>query len=112
MTLARSYSLVRSVTMAQQAPSPIDNAETQSLREEVEAQTALTAKAKRALRLAESEISCLRAELRQSSNKETHIRAKGRWAIKDLEDKLTAESASHARTKELNSKLSRFELLT
>ena len=44
----------------QQQP-PTDNVDAQ---EEIEAQTAITAKAKKALRLAKSEIDRLRAELR------------------------------------------------
>ena len=57
------------------------------------------------MRQAESEIDRLRAELRQSSDRETDIRAKGRKAIKDLDEKLTTESAAQAITKEANSKL-------
>ena len=44
-------------------------------------------------------------ELRQSSDRECDIRAKGRKAIKGLEDKLTAESSAHTLTKDANSKL-------
>ena len=95
----------RSVTTAWQAPSPTNNAENQSLREEVEAQTLLAVKAKRVVRLAESIIDSLHAQLRQSSDRETDIQAKGWRTIKGLDDKVTAESAAHALTKKANSKL-------
>ena len=79
--------------------------EVQMLREEVEAQAALTAKAKRATKLAETKIDRLRSELRQSSDREADIRAKGRKAVKTLQDKLDAEVAAHGRTKEEKEKL-------
>ena len=75
------------------------------LREEVEAQAALTAKAKRATKLAEMEIDCLRSELRQSSDREANIRVKGRKAVKTLQDKLDVEVAAHGQKKEEKEKL-------
>ena len=45
------------------------------MRDEVEAQNALTTKAKWALRLAESEIDCLHVELHESLDREIDIRA-------------------------------------
>ena len=62
---------------------------------EVEAQTTIATKAKKAAKLAETEIDRLHTELCQSSDRETNIRAKGRKAIKALEDKLQAEEVAH-----------------
>ena len=44
-------------------------------------------------------------ELRESSDRECDIRAKGRKSVKSIEEKLTTESAAHALTKDANSKL-------
>ena len=76
-----------------------------TLRDEVEAQTAIAAKAKRATQLAKTKIDRLRIELHQSSSREVDIRAKGRRAAKALEDKLDAEIAAHISTKEEKRKL-------
>ena len=62
-------------------------------------------KAKRAIRQAKSEIDRLHVELRESSDRECDIRAKGRKAVKGLKDKLIVESAAHALMKDANSKL-------
>ena len=100
----RIVELERDVNTAQHQP-PIISVDIQAQQEEIEAQTAIAAKAKRALRQAESEIDRLHAELRQSSDRECDIWAKGRKAVRDLEEKWTAESAAHALTKEANNKL-------
>ena len=55
--------------------------------------------------LAQSEIDWLRFELRQSSDRGTDIRAKGRKAIKVLEEKLGNEQKAYAVTKEEKAKL-------
>ena len=86
------------------APAP-HNTEVQMLMEEVKAQAALTAKAKRATTLAETEIDRLKLELCQSSNREGDIRAKGCKAVKTLQEKLHVEVAAHGRTKEEKEKL-------
>ena len=57
------------------------------------------------MQLVESKIDLLHSELRHSSDREKDIQAKGRKAVKDLEEKLKAEAAAHTRTKEENSKL-------
>ena len=51
------------------------------------------------------EIDRLRAELHQSSDRETNICAKGRKAIKNLEHQLQAKVATHKATKEEYEKL-------
>ena len=79
--------------------------EVQMLREEVEAQAVLTAKAKSATKLAEMEIDCLRSELRQSSDREANIRAKGYKAAKTLQDKLDSEVVAHGGIKEEKEKM-------
>ena len=76
-----------------------------TLRENLEAQKAILAKAKKATQMAETEIDRLRAELRQSSDREVDARAKGRLAVKTLEGKLQAEVTMHSRTKEEYEKL-------
>ena len=102
----RIAELERTTTTAQQNPGLTSNDDASTtLREEVEAQTAIAAKAKRATQLTESKIDRLRAELRQSSDREKDVWAKGRRAVKALEDKLEAETATHTRTKEENRKL-------
>ena len=53
----------------------------------------------------ESEIDRLHAELRQSLDRETDIRAKGRRAVKALEDKQEVEATIHNSQKEENKKL-------
>ena len=61
--------LERGVTTTQQKSGPTDsNATSQTLREEVELQTAIATKAERVAQLVESEIDYLRAELHQSSD--------------------------------------------
>ena len=65
----------------------------------------MTEKAKRALRKEESEIDCLRGELRQSSERERDIQAKGRKAVKILEEQLSMEHAAHDLTTYANNKL-------
>ena len=98
--------LERSTTTVQQHLKLTSNDDTsKNLREEVEAQIAIAIKAKNATQLAESKIDRLRVELRQSSDKEEDIRAKGRRAVKALEDKLEAETTEHTSTKEENVKL-------
>ena len=63
--------------MAQPVSAPASHvAELQILREEVEAQVAITAKTKRAIKVAESEIDRLRSDLRQSSDKDANIQEK------------------------------------
>ena len=84
---------------------PTISVDIQAQQEEIEAQTAIAAKAKRALRQAESEIDRLRAELQQSSSTECDIQAKGCTAVRDLEEKWSAESAEQALTKVANNKL-------
>ena len=70
--------LEHNVTMALQNHKPASGEDTSiTLQEEIATQKAIAAKAKRATLLAEFEIHHLRAELRQSSNRETNIRAKG-----------------------------------
>ena len=81
------------------------DAEVTTLREEVAAQAAIAAKAKKATQLAETEINRLQLELCQSSDREADIRAKGRKAVKTIQDKLDAEIAAHGRTKEERDKL-------
>ena len=77
----------------------------QALREELEAQIAITAKAKKVAQLAQLEIDRLRSELRQSLDRETDIRAKGHKAVKVLEEKLGNEEKPHAAIKEEKGKL-------
>ena len=102
----RIMDLEHSVTMAPENPEPAKGEDPSiTLQEEIAAQKAIAAKAKRATQLAESEIDRLRSELRQSSDREKDIRAKGRKAVKALEEKLEAEAAAHTRTKEENTKL-------
>ena len=61
----RIAQLASNTTTTQHIPGPTPNDnELNTLREEVEAQTAIAAKAKRATQLAETEIDRLRAELR------------------------------------------------
>ena len=49
------------------------------------------------------EIECLRSELRQSSDREADIQAKGFKAVKELQEKLDAEIVAHVlTTRELN----------
>ena len=55
-----------------------------SLTEEVEAQTLIAAKAKKAVELAEMEIERLRSKLRQSSDRKTEIWAKARKGMKEI----------------------------
>ena len=71
--------------MTQQAPAPTSQAtELQNLREEIEAQAAITEKAKRATEPAESEIDLLRSKLYQSLDREVDIQAKGRKVVKTI----------------------------
>ena len=102
----RIAELERDVTTTRWKSGPTNNnAASQTLRKEVEAQNAIATKAKSATQLAESEIDHLRAELCQSSDRETNIRAKGCKAIKAREEKLRVETTTHTITKEENSKL-------
>ena len=89
----RIAELERSVTRAQQQTP--DRAREPSHDKEKEAQTVTTQKTKRALRKAESEIDRLRGELRQSSEREREIRAKGRKAVRKLEEQLAMEHSAH-----------------
>ena len=66
-------------------------------------ETAL-AKAQKAADTAEIEIGRLRDELRQSSDRETNVRAQARKAVKDAQDKLQDEVAAHKRTMDAISK--------
>ena len=50
--------------------------------------------------MAEMEIGRLRDELRQSSDRETNVRAQARKAVKDAQEKLQAEVTAHKRTLE------------
>ena len=100
----RITELETNATTTQQATPPPNQA-IDALKEEIEAQTAIASKAKRVVQLAESEIDHLRAELRQSSDREKDIRANGRKAVKTLEEKLVAETAQHTWTKEENAQL-------
>jgi chromosome segregation ATPase len=94
-TQDRIAELERTVNTAQ-PQNPTSSVNIQAQQEEIEAQTVIAEKAKRALGQAESEIDRLRVELRQSSD---------RKAVKDLEEKWATESAAHALTKEANNKL-------
>ena len=62
-------------------------------------ETAL-AKTQKAAETAETEIGRLRDELRQSSDRETNVRAQARKAVKDAQEKLQAEVTAHKRTLE------------
>ena len=95
----RIAQLESNTTTVQHIPGPTPN------NNEVKAQTAIAAKAKRVMQLADTDIDRLHVELRQSSNKEADIRAKGRWVAKALEDKLNAEIATDISTKEGKRKL-------
>ena len=97
--------LERSVAMVQQQPPPTSSTDILTHKKEIEAQIAVTEKAKRALRKEESEIDCLRGELRQSSERERDIQAKGRKAVKILEEQLSMEHAAHDLTTYANNKL-------
>ena len=101
----RIAELERSVTRAQQQTLVPDRTSEPSHEKEIEAQMAATEKAKRALRKAESEIDRLRGELRQSSERERDIRAKGRKAIKSLEEQLAMEHSAHDVTTGANNRL-------
>ena len=57
-------------------------------------------KTKKAVETVEMEIRRLRDELRQSSDRETNIRAQARKAVKEAEEKLQAEVTAHKRTME------------
>ena len=65
---------------------------------------ATTEKAKRALRKVESKIDRLRGELRQSSERERDIRAKGRQAVRRLEEQLAVEHSAHDITTSANNR--------
>ena len=67
--------LERDVNTAQHQP-PTTSIDIQAQQEEIEAKTAIAAKAKRTLRQVESEIDRLRAELRQSSDRECDARCR------------------------------------
>ena len=99
----RIAELERNVTRAQQQTP--DRAREPSHDKEKEAQTVTTQKTKRALRKAESEIDRLRGELRQSSEREREIRAKGRKAVRRLEEQLAMEHSAHDVTTSENTRL-------
>ena len=102
----RITQLEKNVTTATTIPTQVhDNNAANTLWEELGAQKAILAKAKKATQMAETEIDRLRAELRQSSDREADARVKGRQAVKTLEGKLQAEVAMHNRTKEEYEKL-------
>ena len=56
------------------------------------------AKTQKAVETAEMEIGRLRDELRQSSDRETNVRAQVRKAVKEAEEILQAEVTAHKRT--------------
>ena len=91
----RIAELERSVTRAQQQTPPPDRTNEPTHEKELEAQIAANEKDKRTLREAESEIDRLRGELQQSSERERDIRAKGRKAVKSLEEQLAMEHSAH-----------------
>ena len=101
----RIAELERSVTRAHQQTPPPDHTNEPTHEKEIEAQIAATEKAKRSLRKAESEIDRLRGELRQSSERERDIRAKGRKAVKRLEEQLAMEHLAHDVTTSANNRL-------
>ena len=101
----RIAELERSITRAQQQTPVPDRVREPSHDKEVEAQTVTTEKTKRALRKAESEIDRLRGELRQSSERERDIRAKGRKAVRKLEEQLAMEHSAHDVTTSENNRL-------
>ena len=107
--LQRAYTriaeLERSITRAQQQTPVPDRTREPSHDKEVEAQMVTTEKIKRALRKAESEIDRLRGELRQSSVRERDIRAKGRKAVRRLEEQLATEHSAHDVTTSKNNRL-------
>mgnify|MGYP000438619147 CR=1 FL=1 len=72
----------------------------QRLTDEVEAQTTMVAKEKKAADIAEMEIGHLWDELWQSSNRENDIRAMARKSIKELKEKLDTETLAHKQTVE------------
>ena len=61
---------------------------------------ATLAKTQKATETAEMEIGQLRDELRQSSDRETNVRAQARKAVKDAQEKLQDEVTTHKRTME------------
>ena len=83
----------------------LDNNASNTLQEDLEAQKAIVAKAKKATQMAETEIERLRAGLHQSSDREADARAKGHQVVKTLEGKLQTEVAVRSRTKEEYEKL-------
>ena len=101
----RIAELERSVTRAQQQTPVPDRNREPSHEKEIEAQMVTTEKTKRALRKAESEIDRLRGELRQSSERERDIRAKGRKAVRRLEEQLAMEHSAHDVTTSENNRL-------
>ena len=101
----RIAELERSIARAQQQTPVPDRNREPSHEKEIEAQMVTTEKTKRALRKAESEIDRLRGELRQSSERERDIRAKGRKAVKSLEEQLSMEHTEHDLTTDANNKL-------
>ena len=103
---ARIAKLEQGVASAPQRGGSTDNTDgSQVLRKELEAEIAIAAKARQVAQLAESEIDRLCFELRQLSDRETNIQAKGRKATKALEEKLGMEEKAHAITKEERGKL-------
>ena len=81
--------------------TPIPASQTTKLqagREDAEAHATIMAKEKCVMELAESKIERLRFELRQSSDREVVIRAKGRKATKTLQEKVDVEVTAHKRT--------------
>ena len=68
--------------------------------EELRNLEAALAKTQKAVETAEMEIGRLRDELRQSSDRETNVRAQARKAVKEAQEKLQAEVTAHKRTME------------
>ena len=72
--------------------------------EELRKLEAALAKTQKAAETAETEIGRLRDELRQSSDRETNVRAQARKAVKEAQEKLQAEVTAHKRTMEFLTK--------
>ena len=68
--------------------------------EELRNLEAALAKTQKAAETTETEIGRLRDELRQSSDRETNVRAQARKAVKEAQEKLQAELMAHKQTME------------